>query len=642
MEQDDRLRFFNVLEPFEISQEMFERLWPQVTNVWTIYSSGFPANGEEWTAYACRLLKHRRSSTRQDGVETEKRRKTKIRDTQLCSAKIRITKISVNTVRVEPFGLEPAIHTHPISDNDMLKKSQALRDLVTIEATKSYRPAEIATAVREFAAAELGVGSGVEYLRTKDVANIQQVLRGPMNAHLIGNEDLETDMTEAINFLLEDGYRVQEIASTTVKSSSSSSSSSSSARRKRGFVFATLDQLKKLTKHGWLTLMDSTHKTNKWDWRLFTLYIRDDVGSWCVGGHFFVDGEDSAIVIAALKIMRHFAQAWSPRYFLPDQSAVEANAINTVFRGLDAGEMECSVVLCTVHVMRAWMSKIYGEDVRSKMVLAMHRRTRPGCEESLQQAIDLAPTHTVRNYIMKNYVNNTEKWALYARQHSPLLLQVTTTNAVESYHSELKSTTSPSHGLIGASIKTAKLDEKKSQDAKRAALQFRTRKLSVAAVDDAILSEIHKFPYPVQRLIADEALAVLGRIEKGKEPPGLDVAECHCRFFKRYLVPCRHIFHEHIYGVAKILTAQAWQNFQEMFAEAGYEVYEHRELVEEREFETEEQRQAENLRLEMNEITERIRDAFWRTLEGGDNVRTAAFLQQIRGAIEPILHAYHP
>jgi len=96
-----------------------------------------------------------------------------------------------------------------------------------------------------------------------------------------------------------------------------------------------------------------------------------------------------------------------------------------------------------------------------------------------------------------------------------------------------------------------------------------------------ILAEIHKFPYSVQRLIADEALAVLGRIEK--ETPGLDVADCHCRFFKRYLRPCRHIFHEDIYGVAKILTAEAWRNFQEMFAEAGYQVYEHRELVEERE-----------------------------------------------------------
>ena len=105
--------------------------------------------------------------------------------------------------------------------------------------------------------------------------------------------------------------------------------------------------------------------------------------------------------------------------------------------------MECSVVLCTVHVMRTWMSKIYGDDARSKMVLAMHRRTRAGCEENIHQAIHLAPTQAVKNYIMKNYANNTEKWALYARQHSPLLLQVTTTNAVESYHSELKSTTPP-------------------------------------------------------------------------------------------------------------------------------------------------------------------------------------------------------
>jgi len=162
-----------------------------------------------------------------------------------------------------------------------------------------------------------------------------------------------------------------------------------------------------------------------------------------------VDGEDSAIVTNALKIVRRFAPNWSPRYILPDQSAVEANAINKVFRGLEAGEMECSVILCTVHVMRTWMSKIYDDAARNKMILAMHRRTRAGCAENVQQAIELAPTPTVKNYIMKNYANNMEKWALWARQHSPLLLQVTTTNTVESYHSELKTTTSPSHGLMG-------------------------------------------------------------------------------------------------------------------------------------------------------------------------------------------------
>lgn len=246
---------------------------------------------------------------------------------------------------------------------------------------KSYRPPEIANAVRELASTEYGEGSGAEYLRTKDAANIQLRLRGSLNAHLVGSDELEVDIMDSMAFLLGDGYRVQEISSTSALPStslSSSASKTSSARRRRGFVFATNEQIKKLANHGWLTLMDSTHKTNKWDWRLFTLYVRDNVGSWCVGGHFFVDSEDSDIVTEALKIIRRFSPDWCPRYFLPDQSAVEANAVKKVFRGLEAGEMECTIMLCIVHVMRTWMSKIYGDDARKKMILAMHRRTKVG------------------------------------------------------------------------------------------------------------------------------------------------------------------------------------------------------------------------------------------------------------------------
>ena len=43
------------------------------------------------------------------------------------------------------------------------------------------------------------------------------------------------------------------------------------------------------------------------------------------------------------------------------------------------------------------------------------------------------------------------------------------------------------------------------------------------------------------------------------------------------------------------ITVQTWQNFQLMFAEAGYSVYESRELVEVPNAETEEQRQIEKL-----------------------------------------------
>src|SRR5947209_8583979 len=77
--------------------------------------------------------------------------------------------------------------------------------------------------------------------------------------------------------LLENGYHVQEISS----SSALVSSLTSSSLPKRGFGFVTPEQSNKLSRHGWLTLVDSTHKTNKWDWRLFTLYVRDDIGCWC-------------------------------------------------------------------------------------------------------------------------------------------------------------------------------------------------------------------------------------------------------------------------------------------------------------------------------------------------------------------------
>ena len=64
-----------------------------------------------------------------------------------------------------------------------------------------------------------------------------------------------------------------------------------------------------------------------------------------------------------------------------------------------------------------------------------------------------------------------------------------------------------------------------------------------------------------------------------KGAPGHTSLDCHCLFRNRYLLPCKHIFHEQIYGYTKLLTANAWKIFQELFEENGFEVYESRELV---------------------------------------------------------------
>jgi hypothetical protein len=216
-----------------------------------------------------------------------------------------------------------------------------------------------------------------------------------------------------------------------------------------GFVFVHPNHIKNLEQYGWLTLIDSTHKTNRYDCRLFTLYVHNYYGCWDVGAHFFVSNENSDTVVEGLKIIRQFARYWNPRYFLSDQSNIESNSIKMAFSGLQNGEQECDVIFCTVHIMRTWMSKIYDKKTWQKMILAMHKKTRIGCENLVKQAIDECLNPIIKKYITRNYVKNTYQWALWARQHSPLLLQVTSINALESYHSELKRTTSPQHGLIG-------------------------------------------------------------------------------------------------------------------------------------------------------------------------------------------------
>ena len=60
---------------------------------------------------------------------------------------------------------------------------------------------------------------------------------------------------------------------------------------------------------------------------------------------------------------------------------------------------------------------------------------------------------------------------------------------------------------------------------------------------------------------------------------GLTSLDCYCLFRNRYLLPCKHIFHEHMYGSIKLLTDEVWERFQKMFEENGFEIYEHHELV---------------------------------------------------------------
>ena len=140
-------------------------------------------------------------------------------------------------------------------------------------------------------------------------------------------------------------------------------------------------------------------------------------------------------------------------------------------------------------------------------------------------------------------------------------------------------------------------------------------------------------------MIIKECCAVEERIEKGKGAPGLTTLSCNCLFFHRYLLPCRHIFHEDMYGFTKLLTPDVWEKFQQMFDEVGFDIYMHRELVDlEIPRMTEAEKAMENRRLAVSELTERMRDVYWRVEERGNIEQTGAFINELKDRLEPVLN----
>ncbi|RHZ85584.1 hypothetical protein Glove_64g118 [Diversispora epigaea] len=698
---------FNINHLLELPvQEFDDNWWSLVSNVWTVFNFKKKTNGDSSQIYTCHLTKCKQSSTRKEGISSNKRRKTKICPSYLCFAKIKVTRfITEGKVHVEHFQNSPN-HTYSLEESDKIKRPQIIRNLVEQEALKNYRPPAILNAVKEYAAERMDLDACVKELRRKEVTNIKYKVRGALDAHLIGNPNRELDIQESIFFLKNQKYLVERymishksthgfvfmhpnqiknlekygwltLIDSTHKTNRDKikrpqiirnlveqealknyrppailnavkeyaaermdlDACVKELRRKEvtnikykvrgaldahlignpnreldiqesifflknqkylverymishksthGFVFMHPNQIKNLEKYGWLTLIDSTHKTNRYDYRLFTLYIRNEFGCWGVGTHFFVSNEDSDTVAEALKTIRRFAVHWKPRYFLQDQSNVEANGIKMAFLELKNGEQECDTIFCTVHLVRTLMSKIYEVKTRQKMIQAMHKLTRIGCEALIQQAIEECPVPTIKQYIKRYYVKNNHQWALWAHQHSPLLLQVTSTNSLESYHSELKRTTSSQHGLIGACHKVVELDQKKCTDSEYVAFEFCTKKISIVGISDKILNEIHKFPFPVQRMLADEACTVEKRIEKDilEETEAKRAAKNRRLAINELMERTRNMY---------------WR-------------VEEKDILEE----TEAKRAAKNRRLAINELMERTRNMYWRVEEKGD------------------------
>src|SRR5947209_2597642 len=141
-------QFFNVANALEFSLQEFDNQWALVDNFWTRFSENTRGNGDKWISCVCRLSKPRPSAGRKDNIPAEKRRTTWKRPALDCQAKIKVTWFAgMQRVRVEKF--EDALdHCHSIDEVDMRKRSTFIRDVVTQEASKSYRAPAITNITR--------------------------------------------------------------------------------------------------------------------------------------------------------------------------------------------------------------------------------------------------------------------------------------------------------------------------------------------------------------------------------------------------------------------------------------------------------------------------------------------------------------
>ena len=136
-------------------------------------------------------------------------------------------------VRIESIKDSP-YHSHPLKESDRLKRSDMVRTLIEEEAVKSYPPVAIVDAVKEHADT-LSLGSSVQDLRRKEVANIKYKVRGPMETHLIGATKIEQDILDAVSYLNDQQYHAERYR---VSISTNTNTKGVSQRTTQGIAFA--------------------------------------------------------------------------------------------------------------------------------------------------------------------------------------------------------------------------------------------------------------------------------------------------------------------------------------------------------------------------------------------------------------------
>ena len=424
-----------------MTREQFDTYWPLVDSVYRKLSGRtVQQNGTvEVQKYECRLRKSGKGGKAPpprsgDKGAVKKSIGAKMRNPDQCQVRIKVMKHLHRPWDVVIERLDNETHTHPISESFAIALPSHLKEIIYKEASKRYAAADIVNALRGSGTndgTDRLIEAGGEFVTRKHILNAATKLPRADERAMLRGTTFEEDVYLAQSILTDKKWLHQAF---TIKDAQ--------GVERWGMVFALPQRLELLKRRGYLTQFDSTHKCNKWEFNMFSFLVRNEYGQWIPSAHCVVERENSEVLSHAMKVIKAWSR-WKPRYVITDDSSIEQLAVRLAFPGLEGGEQEVGHLLCTVHSMRTLKRRfntIADKPIFNTLRHAMFTFTRFKCIELCEQAILMvAPEdNKTKEYIQRYWMDSAHKWAMYARQHSPLLLQVTTTNSSEAWHRKLK------------------------------------------------------------------------------------------------------------------------------------------------------------------------------------------------------------
>ena len=124
------------------------------------------------------------------------------------------------------------------------------------------------------------------------------------------------------------------------------------------FVHQTPSQQQLLHRYGnYLTLMDATYKTTKYDLPLFMLAVKTNIDNQVVGT-FIVHCEKRENILEALRVMKSWNTEWNPQNFMTDNCVAEIKAVQGAFPGKPKADKTYIQDLCQLPCPTFWDHKI--------------------------------------------------------------------------------------------------------------------------------------------------------------------------------------------------------------------------------------------------------------------------------------------